>query len=237
MHDAGPVRDAERDQQPPPHPRRVARVDARRERGTDLGEADSRKPSRVAPDQVDVSVRRTPETGRRQIPRSPRRRHAAVAASQVAARPGLDELSPVEPGTGRHVALSRAAVRVRCVAPAVPRWPIVRAVRASTGGRLVSGPPSVDAGRLAEQSASRFGESIASRHGVARSSDRRPPGRAAAAPGAAGARRRRRYSRARGPPRAPPVSVVSPVLSTNPGTDSTLRWKLPACSRSPQTVS
>ncbi len=47
----------------------------------------------------------------------------------------------------------------------------------------------------------------------------------------------RRYSRVRGPPRGPPVSVVSPVLSTNPGTDSTLRWKFPACSRSPQTVS
>lgn len=36
---------------------------------------------------------------------------------------------------------------------------------------------------------------------------------------------------------APPLSVVSPVLSTKPGTDRILRWKLPACSGTPQTVS
>ena len=39
MDHPGPVRGADRDQQAPPHPRRIPRIDARRERGAYFGEA------------------------------------------------------------------------------------------------------------------------------------------------------------------------------------------------------
>ena len=111
VHHARAVRHAERDQQPPPHPRGIAGIDPGRERGPDRGEAHE-PAERVEDVDRPVHARALVAVGERVAdPRHVRAKPLRDAATYVAQRRRLPPKQVVVRGPPGHLEQGGSAVR------------------------------------------------------------------------------------------------------------------------------